>query len=379
MNDFLSHLAARTLGLGEVVRPRVSAIFEPLPAPVPPRTEMRDGLAHFAEEEDDGLDAPPAATQDVTRSVERRLLTSSGRDGSEGERVTAIVPATSEPPARPIERAAGRPRGSAVPPIIQAPRPSPGSGPPTIRAGDAGTIRRSSERSAQAALALVPNGTDFSEHLSSRAASEARQPVIGHWRPLRDPKGADASGRPAVSPVVEEDDEAPAPAAAGDPTARRHDVLPLLPPSVTDASLRSGPAAPSARPARVRDGASRDRTVPRAAWRGPLRPLNEDLRGSFASGPFDSTRGDPIPPRDPDTAGAARIVVQPRVGIYSEPAGPARSQPAVRAEPTIQVTIGRVEVRATPPAAPVSRSGRQTPPTMSLDEYLRRRAAGSPR
>jgi hypothetical protein len=38
--------------------------------------------------------------------------------------------------------------------------------------------------------------------------------------------------------------------------------------------------------------------------------------------------------------------------------------------PTIQVTIGRIEVRATPPASPPKRK-RAAPVAMSLDEYLR--------
>lgn len=43
--------------------------------------------------------------------------------------------------------------------------------------------------------------------------------------------------------------------------------------------------------------------------------------------------------------------------------------------PTIQVTIGRIEVKATPPAPP-SKKQRPAAPVMSLEEYLRRRAGG---
>jgi hypothetical protein len=46
--------------------------------------------------------------------------------------------------------------------------------------------------------------------------------------------------------------------------------------------------------------------------------------------------------------------------------------------PTIQVTIGRIEVRATPaPAAPPA--SRRAAPIMSLDEYLRQRSQGGRR
>ena len=44
--------------------------------------------------------------------------------------------------------------------------------------------------------------------------------------------------------------------------------------------------------------------------------------------------------------------------------------------PPIHVTIGRIEVRATPPATPV-RQGRTAGPKLSLDEYLRSRGGGT--
>lgn len=44
--------------------------------------------------------------------------------------------------------------------------------------------------------------------------------------------------------------------------------------------------------------------------------------------------------------------------------------------PTIQVTIGRIEVRATPPSTPPSQPPRSGPPVMGLEEYLNQRAKG---
>jgi hypothetical protein len=51
------------------------------------------------------------------------------------------------------------------------------------------------------------------------------------------------------------------------------------------------------------------------------------------------------------------------------------SQPAATTEPTIHVTIGRIEVRATSPA-PAARPKSAPAPTMSLDDYLRTRGGG---
>ena len=46
--------------------------------------------------------------------------------------------------------------------------------------------------------------------------------------------------------------------------------------------------------------------------------------------------------------------------------------------PTIHVTIGRVEVRATPPAGARQRPPAAAAPRLTLEEYLRRRASGGP-
>jgi hypothetical protein len=53
---------------------------------------------------------------------------------------------------------------------------------------------------------------------------------------------------------------------------------------------------------------------------------------------------------------------------------PAQPPPA----PTIQVNIGRIEVKAKPPASK-PRQPRQSPPVMTLDEYLRQRSQGGGR
>jgi hypothetical protein len=58
--------------------------------------------------------------------------------------------------------------------------------------------------------------------------------------------------------------------------------------------------------------------------------------------------------------------------IGSQAAVPATPQPA----PTIHVTIGRVEVRATAPATPTPRKTIAQPPVMSLEDYLRQRDGG---
>lgn len=75
----------------------------------------------------------------------------------------------------------------------------------------------------------------------------------------------------------------------------------------------------------------------------------------------------------PNPAGA---ILPPRIKVAAEFS---RLQMPVQSreerEPTIHVTIGRVEVRAVSTPAPVSGKERSTPRVMSLDEYLQRRTS----
>lgn len=83
-----------------------------------------------------------------------------------------------------------------------------------------------------------------------------------------------------------------------------------------------------------------------------------------------TTRSSPLAP----------IIAQPRVTAYSKPAASAPPQPAAAPQPapTVHVTIGRIEVRATSPSVP-PQGRRAAPPVMSLDEYLNRRTQGGDR
>jgi hypothetical protein len=95
------------------------------------------------------------------------------------------------------------------------------------------------------------------------------------------------------------------------------------------------------------------------------------------------TEGKAEPPSQPAGAGSRTplpgVIAQPQVRRVADVVVTSQAQPAVRAEPppTIQVTIGRIEVRAAPPEpAPAKRAPR--PPLMTLDEYLRQRRGGTP-
>jgi hypothetical protein len=84
--------------------------------------------------------------------------------------------------------------------------------------------------------------------------------------------------------------------------------------------------------------------------------------------------------RDPQPAPARAPLIMPQPSItviQARPALPAASQPtAAPSEPIIHVTIGRIEVRATPAPAPAARPKSAPTSATSLDEYLRQRNGG---
>jgi hypothetical protein len=73
----------------------------------------------------------------------------------------------------------------------------------------------------------------------------------------------------------------------------------------------------------------------------------------------------------------ATASVSSRSAAYRDQKGPLGSRKEAATEPTIQVTIGRIEIRAEQPAA--HRLAKEHPPSqpMSLDDYLRRRGGRS--
>src|SRR5262249_17103988 len=84
-----------------------------------------------------------------------------------------------------------------------------------------------------------------------------------------------------------------------------------------------------------------------------------------------------------NTENQSSIFVRPKLDHYSELPTPraraktqAQSALAAITEQVINVTIGRIEVRATPPPSAAARSSNQKPPVMSLDDYLRQRSGG---
>lgn len=85
------------------------------------------------------------------------------------------------------------------------------------------------------------------------------------------------------------------------------------------------------------------------------------------------------PPERVTSTRVSAVVVQPHTAMLAHSTKAVVPEPpeSIQPEPTVQVTIGRIEIRASMDAAP-RREGRQSaaPKLMSLDDYLRQRAEG---
>ena len=171
--------------------------------------------------------------------------------------------------------------------------------------------------------------------------------------PKTSPSAPRSSRRLAVEPAALSPEPPRAPAA---PPIR----LTTAPREPTGAH-RPASAAPALEPA------------PRASWQAPREPSRTIERPSPLAGvrplleaPASLSAGQPAIEPLP----APLAMLQPRVEI-AVPFSPALrpDEPA----PVIQVTIGRVEVRATPPPSPASARRPPAPAVPTLDEYLRRR------
>ena len=89
----------------------------------------------------------------------------------------------------------------------------------------------------------------------------------------------------------------------------------------------------------------------------------------------------PLKPADSAAApGTPQVVVPQQVRLAPRPVSLPFVAPAASARPsaapTIQVTIGRIEVRATPPTPATPRKASAKPAAMSLEEYLKQRSEG---
>jgi hypothetical protein len=303
VTGYLTQLAARSLSLGDAVRPRVAAIFE--------LADPAD--AYQQPTEDLGVDQPwlspppsppggpsPAATGRLGARPQRPAPR---RDVPAGSRTAPDLAA--EPAVR-----------APVPQETEAPEPPRPAAPPTPSAAQAhaGRAGRRRTQAAQPGHPGTRGASTPSQARSSRAGSRTRATRQG-----QPPVPADAN-------------------LAGPPDGDRA------------AATREAPALADGIAIRPRDRGAGSVPVPETA-RGPA--------VSAAAGPPEADTGHLLAP----VTARTRKARQTESGSAGDPSPPT----------TVQVTIGRVEVRAVPAPAPRTRPDGDRRPMVTLAEHLQAR------
>ncbi len=380
MSDFLNNLVERTLSATDAVRPRTLSIFEPPPT---------NGGAFFRDSEDTGLHA--IEHHDVEPADRLSQLQSLWRAGSPEPVADQFVPASPKTDPASLQF-------PSAPPLVPD-RADPSRGP-----------RERATPTGPANVEQAKTGKEESD--SSRTESPG---VLGQTRPgvdvrAEDQRVARPSRERAAPNQAERDEEA---------VDSSRSELPGLSPPIRPPLTRKQRAAVSSPEPRgsadearvtpqVRRQADDPGKQPRQAHSRPRRTERDsaddkdagEIRTQLPSGQAPSPREsalrnpahkhrDELDPEKSIALGARerglqRELVPGRDVRTVSPRPPSsRIRPATRppkdppAAPSINVTIGRIEVRATLPARGPTPAPRATSPIMNLEDYLRQRAAGN--
>lgn len=340
MIDYLSNLVARELGKIEPVQPRLASRFEPPQAAHPgvERELREDARTPDAQETGDefgtGMRAPadpsPGAPPNLTRAP--RTPSRANATGEEPHAGNSFVVA----PIR-VQFVGRSPAAKdSTPGQLLETAPSSSSIRRTHDDSDDATVRSSDEVTGALARARSARA-DEAEAIQGSLVSTLRAPQS-------------FAARPAEPPPVSMPGTASASAS--------------LKPSVED---RQAASLTSEQPTLVSAGHD-DR--PRQSSDAP--------RASRPSSHAETEAASSL--RAHETAAAGGVFAQPRTTRSTETTAneQAASTETVEAAPVINVTIGRVEIRAVQTPAAPRKPGAAAPP-MNLDDYLRSRAGGGVR
>jgi hypothetical protein len=298
MSDFLSNLASRSLNNSNVVRPRLSSLFEPQNHIFirPPNENFE--LEHFVEDAKE--EAAPKKRPNASSETPNTGAKHSGWDLSQAPRhENEIGP---EDAVKNVFR-----------PHRELKAPEPAS-------EESSTARQSR-----------------SSHQQSASARAAEAELFSQKNEPRSPK---------LKPDFKED--MPERNASFDGVRQHLKVMGSLPEMARQKAIEFASLRPRSEP--ISAGASRGQQQ-------LLQPAAQASSSEIVS-------INPFPLHPPATR-------------YSGPAALRQNGPLDMPEPTIEVTIGRIEVRATPSVSqPRAQSQSQRMPKTSLDEYLHQRSKG---
>jgi hypothetical protein len=422
VSDYLSRLAARTLNKAVVIRPRLASRFEPTgEALVEPETEADSSVVESTAWDSTPPSPPPgrsASPLSEARHVQRRDL--AAPDPALTMPTQRADPAT----AQSVERAP-RPGPEAIqrqsPPLMAAP-PSAVSTPvqplghpaersmPVTRGpapeslvqrkaveSSAGSAPRASQITGPRVLQTRADGSLATEpELRPRVAPAAREPgQPSPARPAREPvprRERDPSSQsdprptavlaPDEAGLVESDETSATPPQNVPSQGRRSVFVPNVQRAAGDQDIPTLERSQASVGAAVRDVAMSEG---KATGRGRGTALEPGFSPPEAEPPVPSRRSRPaVPPlsgSSPVRSTPLAVTARPHVLPSGVPAAPTSAGQVAASEAitTIQVTIGRIEVRAAPPPAPTPSKKRARPAGKSLDEYLQQRANGGHR
>jgi hypothetical protein len=344
MSDYLGNLVARTLSPAFGVRPRLPSRFEPPsfnpernPSPASPDWEAK------------------SPTETVARQTagERAGQPEPGRPPtfSAGPRPHATARARALPAREPAGETLND--GSESEGVVQ-PRPTPrakATGEPQEGEDDSATGRETPPR---LSIPTLPATT-----LPAGQKQSASTPP---------PRWVEPALPAALETVLLTTAVAPAGPAPGRPRAGQATGAPGLAKDAAreiEPSLKPAPRPLAAKPAIT--------PAPAATVRIEA-PAARTLAPKPAVAPASVT---------PSPAGGLRIetpAIRPTPTARAPRFGPPISLPTAKEPPpTINVTIGRIEVRATSASVPPARKSVAPAPAMKLEEYLRQRSAGGAR
>jgi hypothetical protein len=344
VTNYLATIAARTINAAPPVRPRLRGRFDP-PAwppagpmegspdqPVAKRTLQQPGQAEIEiaaseEERDAAIGRAPKAVDRLKRH------SSSSRDRYESEVVGLRTTVTEATDSTSLSVSTFRAASDATQPVQSTREP-------------AHVPTRSHESRTVAA--------------TSPQASPPVEITTANIPQLRNQREADSSKSKTIDPVQK---------------ARVLQPRGIIDPATTRFDVEASSRHPVSNPQRVIE-----REIQTVVVRDG--PAQVDSRSSNRLDSMPHVAGE-IPDRKiaPSESGPAPVAIQPRVEppVSFSPDRPSVHQSGHRVEPTVHVTIGRIEVRAVQQSSQPASKPRPTQPVMNLDDYLRRRSQGSAR
>jgi hypothetical protein len=379
MSDFLKSLVARQLGEATEVRPRLSGRYEPPSDAFAPEAPRRAG--EFEDTDADALElfleagTRPAPAREAAPSPDRNEDARASAPRRETGETHARVVYVKEPrdesqfTSRPERTFAQTSESANDAPlhVRESKRDDARDAPSPTAVADTLMRARTREESDAPAVrpkSIVPLFNEESVRASDeRAARPPAESSLDEEKPVRPVSTTRGPADFATRPRTRGERRTPSPLESRESSSHEVDEA-RQPSSDMRPSQSSTPPRIEARVARrASDESSRFARTEPARSREAARSRDDETESNSGR----------HAPRGRQERAAFEPQPTRRVARQTQ-ARDASGARAVEAAPTINVTIGRVEVRATQGPSPAPRRTEVAAPRMSLDDYLRRRS-----